>query len=500
MSDLKLLISSRKFVRKAITETHNKRDSFSALSRTDRNAKKSLLQDFLVQLRDYDSRIQSLKWTETEDESVLEEEISLSHEYLSKIKECLSLLEDYSPPFLSNSSVDSARSLLKSPIAPLPKFTSGEEEDLNRFFLQFEETISKFSYPDYDKFLLLKQQVSGRASILLNSLEADRQSYAHAKELLTTALASPETQRFSIIRQLSEMKLSVDSDPFEYISKMKYIMEGVKKFNMDADAFLQYFFWTGMNDLFQSQLIQITNHSKPSLKEITDKFFEACERYQNLQKHSKDRKKKANSVAADSAGSNSNGSTTGFAVKVDYKTKSPRPCSICTKVEGKDVSHPIYKCPTFQTPQDKINKLSNLSGCIKCANFSHTEDNCRFRFRSPCTKCRGWHMTYLCDKNTSQAEKEHVPDKQETVSKPKPIQSRDKEKSKKGSSSSNLIALTEAFHSDIDGESILPTFICEIGNIKVRGLKDGGCQSNLISEKLASELNLKVIRITFPSL
>ena len=67
MSGLKLLISSRKFVRKAITETHNKRDSFSALSRTDRNAKKSLLQDFLVQLRDYDSRIQSLKWTETED-------------------------------------------------------------------------------------------------------------------------------------------------------------------------------------------------------------------------------------------------------------------------------------------------------------------------------------------------------------------------------------------------------------------------------------------------
>ena len=187
------------------------------------------------------------------------------------------------------------REVSLSPIAPLPKFTSGEEEDLNRFFLQFEETISKFSYPDYDKLLLLKQ-VSGRASILLNSLEADRQSYAHAKEL--TALASPETQRFSIIRQLSEMKLSVDSDPFEYISKMKYIMEGVKKFNMDADAFLQYFFWTGMNDLFQSQLIQITNHSKPNLKEITDKCFEACERYQNLQKHSKDRKKKANSVAA----------------------------------------------------------------------------------------------------------------------------------------------------------------------------------------------------------
>ena len=57
MSDLKLLVNSCKFVRKAITETYNKRYSFSALSRTDRNTKRLLLQNFLVQLRDYDSKI-----------------------------------------------------------------------------------------------------------------------------------------------------------------------------------------------------------------------------------------------------------------------------------------------------------------------------------------------------------------------------------------------------------------------------------------------------------
>ena len=45
-----------------------------------------------------------------------------------------------------------------------------------------------------------------------------------------------------------------------------------------------------------------------------------------------------------------------------------------------------------------------------------------------------------------------------------------------------------------DSESILPTFSCQIEvKVWVRAIKDGGCQSNLISEKLADRLNLKVV-------
>ena len=93
--------------------------------------------------------------------------------------------------------------MLKSPVSPLPKFASKEGEDLHKCFFQFEETLSKFSYPEYDKLLLLKQQVSGRASILLNSLESDKQNYAEAKKLLTDALASQGVRKFNVIKQLS---------------------------------------------------------------------------------------------------------------------------------------------------------------------------------------------------------------------------------------------------------------------------------------------------------
>ena len=117
------------------------------------------------------------------------------------------------------------RTLLKSPTAPLPTYSSDENEDLDRFFSNFEETLSKFNYPEYDRFLLLKQQVSGRALIFINSLEGDKQSYNHAKELLINALASPEIQTSKIIKMLTEMKLNVKQEPFEYMSRMKFLIE-----------------------------------------------------------------------------------------------------------------------------------------------------------------------------------------------------------------------------------------------------------------------------------
>ena len=75
---------------------------------------------------------------------------------------------------ISDEARSSMRSLLKSPIAPLPKYTGTYEEDLERFFNEFEDTLSKFNYPDYDKLLLLKQQISNRALTLVNSLEASK--------------------------------------------------------------------------------------------------------------------------------------------------------------------------------------------------------------------------------------------------------------------------------------------------------------------------------------
>lgn len=491
---LKLLIQSRKYFRKVVTENHNKRSTFSLLSLNEKRTVRCLLEDYLSQLRDLNGKIQTLKWDESEDEAEIENELKTCHDYSCKIRECLSLLEEASAA--SQFSPENARSLLKRPTAPLPTFTSSEGEDLNKFFLEFEETISKFSYPDYDKLLLLKQQVSGRALVLLNALESDKQAYSHAKDLLVSALASPDVQKFNVIKQLSEMKLPYDSDPFAYISKIKYITESVKKLNIDMDTILQYFFLLGMNDSFKAQLVQITNHTRPSLKEIQDHFFEVCERYQQ-QKNTKNPKKKTDS----NSGSNE-APVTSLAAKVNYEGnpnyKSFKPCSICTKLETKEAAHTLAKCPKFVTGKDKTEQLMKLKGCVKCGNIGHTSDNCKFRFRSRCFKCRDWHMSYLCIKdNNSNIQAE---DKSKEVSKevcsPKGsvqdnVQS-SKEKTKK--TVTNAITLTENLMGNTEGESILPTFTGIIDGVKVRFLKDGGCQSNFVLEKIASQLGLRVVK------
>ena len=46
---------------------------------------------------------------------------------------------------------------------------------LTKFIYQFEEIVNKYSYSEYEKLILLKQQVSARALILTDSLETQNQ-------------------------------------------------------------------------------------------------------------------------------------------------------------------------------------------------------------------------------------------------------------------------------------------------------------------------------------
>ena len=76
---------------------------------------------------------------------------------------------------------------MKAPRVPLPKFIGDDDEDLNKFIREFEHAINKFNLSNYDKLLLLKQQLSSRALIEVNSLESTSQAYNDAKELLEKA-------------------------------------------------------------------------------------------------------------------------------------------------------------------------------------------------------------------------------------------------------------------------------------------------------------------------
>ena len=238
---------------------------------------KSELQDHLESLNKHNSDIQKLKWQEEQDESWLTQELDMCESYIAKIRECNALLSENATR--SSSTIDTARSLLKSPTAPLPELKSNEGEDLLNFFKDFEDITSMFKYSEYDKFILLKQQISGRALVLLNSLESDKQGYVHAKVLLTEALASKDNRILVAIKQISEMKMNQETDPFKYVSKMRNLTQSVNSLSLGSEDFLWYFSWHSMNESFKQHMTAITNSSRPTLKQITGNFFEASERY-----------------------------------------------------------------------------------------------------------------------------------------------------------------------------------------------------------------------------
>ena len=474
-------VSSRKFSRKFVTETHNKRSEFIHFTPHEKLTLQNTLQDHFDKLKILNSKIQSQKF-EALSEEEFEDELTKCEEYNYKIRECLALLTVATTPAVPPLDC-TVKSLLKSPVIPLPTFKSKEDEDLGKFFVEFEQTINRFNYSDYDKLLLLKQQVSGRALSLIKSLDAENQGYIQAKKLLEEALCSRDCQAFAVIKQMSQIKLKPEDDPYEYRSRMCNLASLVSKLKLDAHSFMQYFFWTGLNDSFRAELINITNNTRPSLEQILDNYFSACDRYCEKGKH--DCKKKVTEAAE----------TASLAVKVNYD-KNPKPspsCSLCIKA-GKDAKHFIYKCVNFPSNVDKLKLISEFSGCANCGNFNHVTGNCRFKFKSRCGKCKKWHMTFLCPsselapKNAKEPfeSKTNNSDQSKTTSK---VQS----KNDKKQTNENL-GVTEMLKIDVDGDSILPTFSCCVKGKRVRGLKDSGCQSNLIDEQLAKDLGLRIVK------
>ena len=496
MSELKIVNNARKYVRGQVTAHHNRRDTFVSLEEKDRLALIVKLKNFKNKLDDYDTKYQNLKFVDVDDETSMNSEFALCDEYDNKIADCLGILECKSHA----NSDETARSLLRSPVAPLPSFYGQEDEDVTKFFTHFEDTLTKFKYTASDKFLLLKQQIHGRALILLESLEANNRSYEEAKKLLNKAFASTSVSIFNVIKQISEMKLDYSDEPFEYISKIRTLCESVKSLNISTDHFLQYFFWNGFNETFKRHFVHITNKSKPSLDEIQNHFFEAYERYSSGQKISKDGKKSVKQVSS-------------FASKVESPNRnvrqySLRNCILCARSVDFPSKHPIARCYAYPSPYDKFSKLKSLGACLKCSNITHSTENCNFDFRRNCFHCNGIHCSFICPKFGQESKvseekggKATQESKNSEVKGGKSAQgskSSEDSKNKSGARSkekvsNNTLIMVET-HQSTESDVILPTFSCKLKGTTIHVFRDVGCQPCFINESLATKNQLKIVR------
>lgn len=490
---LEMLVNSRKYVRSNVTRIYNDRNNTPQLDIIARRSLLAKLRGFITQLSSYDDQIASLKWSESIIEDQLISELQTCQSYKDKINECIAVIENCSTTVVATPNVNerNVRSLLKSPTAPLPRFTSSDGEDLEQFLRNFETTVSLFSYTDYDKLLLLKQQVTGKALYLIDSLDPDKQTYAEAKELLIKAFASIPVQKSGVIKLMTELNLPSDSEPFEYMSKMRKVLQSVKRLQITADDVMQYFFFKGLNDHFKTHLIQITNKVNPTLSDIVDNFFEASERYELSNKVASNSNSCENRIVIDDPRS----TAISLATKVHaHMNINPfKSCTICSDREEVG-DHPIHRCPNYPSAKDKVDRLRKLNACTKCANLEHNANSCRFRFNKRCFTCSDWHFGFLCCENLIDPNFTKTDPSNDNKVKPKFVS--DKKFTKcpmQKKVHSGVACLINVDEISDTSDSILPTFTCRIGNKQFRALRDSGSQGNFVSKDLLKDVKHSVV-------
>ena len=183
MSNLKILVEKRSVARSAVTRIHSGLDDLSNSSNMVKLKTKIKLENLSNELDRLNEAIQSEKFKT--DLDGIQDELLKCEDYSDKIIDCQALLDELASP-VSNidgtggsghnatggeAFIAAPRSKLKCPTAPLPRFTSSAGENIELFLDQFNEVLTKFNYTDYDKFLLLKEQISGRALLLLKDLK-----------------------------------------------------------------------------------------------------------------------------------------------------------------------------------------------------------------------------------------------------------------------------------------------------------------------------------------
>lgn len=376
-----------------------------------------------------------------------------------------------------NSSEDNNRTIVNKisiPQLPLPTYGHTEGEDLTKFFAEFEQIVNKYSLSEFERYVYLKNQVSNEPAILLESLDSANRTYTSAKALLEEAFASEVLRKFNAIDSLSKLKLEIGDDPYKYISSMRQITQVFTSLQINVEDVQRYFIWTGLNDMMKNQLIAITNENRPSLLGISSNIFVATERYNTYLKNAQSVKSKTFKVKYSREDETFASAVAVNDIPKPVKTKG-KFCSLCSVADNPCKTHSTYECPVFPTPSDKLAKLKQLGGCFKCGNTNHTANRCRFRFERRCRECSKFHFSYLC---TGSGKFRSI-------------------------TSNNSVNVESVFIGKTSADqygkdSIIPSFSVTIQKQKLRVMRDSGCQPNIITQKTADKLKLKIIREDFP--
>ena len=245
--------------------------------------------------KDYKNALEKKLIASKEDDNDFENSYLEDHLYIDKIVEAMENIKmntrriaqpQNGPPVVPTENHNKGPKLHLQQLE-LPRF-DGRPEEYPRFSRSFEMLIQRHEINEYEKFVYLKNCLQGKAKTVIDSLGSDEMTYEKAKILLERAFACKTTQQFAAIENLSSCKLpSGQSCGLEFAAKVTAAVEQIRSSGADMDTFLQYFAWNNMNDRFQKVIMDMTQKSKPSIKDILENIFEANNRYTELAKNDK---------------------------------------------------------------------------------------------------------------------------------------------------------------------------------------------------------------------
>lgn len=403
IEEFNFIKDNRKYVRQKVTKKCDKiRISVGTFSNNEKLSEISHLRSLDQQLDKLNDRLSSGIWEHVTAREELNKELDSVDKYSKEISLTISILE--MPQIVSQSGdgsfAGSSRSPslgghLRLPELPLPEYGHEVGQNIERFFTNFETVLNKYPVSDFEKFVLLKRQLSNEPLTLIGSLQGTRQSFVEAKSMLERAFGSKTIQKFDTIASLSKLKLDLFDDHYGFVSSMNNILYAFDSLSITTSDIQQYFIWRAMPHNLQTQFVLLSNKTEPNMDDIKSHIYDALNRYKAAT-HSILRNPVVHeTVSGFAAGINMNGSSepvNNEKYKVNFKS-----CVLCSDGKG-DANHSISKCSNFSSTQSKLDKIKSAGLCYKCMDRNHSSSDCKFRFRK-CFHCgKSNHFSFLCYK------------------------------------------------------------------------------------------------------
>ena len=314
----------------------------------------------------------------------------------------------------NNTNNGHSKSRVKIPPAELPKFSGLETEDYAKFIYNLEQVFAERDMKNYEKFLLLRDCLKGKAFDAISGLDLDSNSWKIALQKLEKYFLNTDNNKYRLLDSFNNLEYNYSENIYKYFSKIDNILHAIDCSNIDLNYILQYFLWKALNTNpgLESIFVNITNNPYPdfdTLKNLRDTAISLYERKQNRHEKMKNNRErfdnnkskqqvKSNQLAESSYAANLPNAASKLILKSDSKGKNEKSnsawCVLCKGTNKRNL-HKMYRCPNYLTSKKKIARLNEMK-------FSkHTEQQCNFVFHNKCSHCDGRHYLWLCHVNES---------------------------------------------------------------------------------------------------